>query len=246
MSKKMIVAERLSKYYGDFIAVNDISFSLSKGEIVAFLGPNGAGKSTTMKMLTGTIAPSKGSAKIAGFDVYKEQQEMSKHLGYLPENGPLYDDMTPLESFQFFAEARGMNKEKQKLEIERVINLLSLKEVADKPIDKLSRGFRQRVGLAQALLHDPEVIIMDEPTLGLDPNQLKTFRATIKELGKDKTILLSTHILQEVEALADRVILINNGKLLFDGTLHQLKEGYNSIEEAFYSLTNNIERGKND
>ncbi len=235
----MIEAKGLSKFYGNFIAAKEVSFSIAKGEIVAFLGPNGAGKSTTIKMLTGSLAATAGSASIAGCDVVQDTIAMSSHLGYLPENGPLYEDMTPAESLRFFAQARGMKKAAIDAAIKRVVEQLSLQEVLDKPIDKLSRGFKQRVGLAQALLHDPEVLIMDEPTLGLDPNQLKTFRGTIRELGKSKTILLSTHILQEVEAVADRIVLINEGQLVFDGTLEELRSD-RSLEEAFYQLTSQL------
>lgn len=237
-SKIMIEAEGLSKYYGPFVAIKDISFSIPQGQIVAFLGPNGAGKSTTMKILTGYLAPSEGHAKIAGLDVRTERLEVAKKLGYLPENGPLYQEMTPMELLEFFGEARGIaqNGELRK-QIDRVIEQCALQEVVEKPIDKLSKGFRQRVGLAQALLHDPEVLIMDEPTAGLDPNQIREFRKNIKELGRTKTILLSTHILQEVNAVADRVIFVNEGKLVFDGTPDELKKD-GSLEEPFYELTN--------
>ncbi|MCA9743087.1 MAG: ABC transporter ATP-binding protein [Deferribacteres bacterium] len=237
-SKIMIEAEGLSKYYGPFVAIKDISFSIPQGQIVAFLGPNGAGKSTTMKILTGYLAPSEGHAKIAGLDVRTERLEVAKKLGYLPENGPLYQEMTPMELLEFFGEARGIaqNGELRK-QIDRVIEQCALQEVVEKPIDKLSKGFRQRVGLAQALLHDPEVLIMDEPTAGLDPNQIREFRKNIKELGRTKTILLSTHILQEVNAVADRVIFVNEGKLVFDGTPDELKKD-GSLEEPFYKLTN--------
>lgn len=233
----MIEARGLSKFYGSFFAIKDISFSISRGQVVAFLGPNGAGKSTTMKILSGFLAASEGTASIAGLDVAKERLEASRKLGYLPENGPLYDGMTPMELLKFFGEARGLQKKMLSDSIDRVISLCALEQVLEKPIGKLSRGYRQRVGLAQALLHDPEVLIMDEPTAGLDPNQIREFRANIKKLGESKTILISTHILQEVEAVADRVLLVHEGKMVFDGTPAELCSG-SSIEQSFYKMTN--------
>ncbi len=237
-SKTMIEAEGLTKYYGPFVATENISFSIPQGQIVAFLGPNGAGKTTTMKMLTGYLAPSAGSARIAGLDVHKERIAASKRLGYLPENGPLYLDMTPLELLEFFGEARELDPKTLKRRIDEVRDLCALHEVLEKPISKLSRGLRQRVGLAQALLHDPDVLVMDEPTAGLDPNQIRHFRNNIKKLGRDKTILISTHILQEVAAIADHVLFVHNGRLVFEGTADELKEG-GSLEEPFYRLTQN-------
>jgi ABC-2 type transport system ATP-binding protein len=236
--KTMIEAKGLSKYYGPFVAIKDISFAIPEGQIVAFLGPNGAGKTTTMKILSGYLAASEGDAAIAGLDVRKDRLEAAKKLGYLPENGPLYQDMTPLELLKFFGEARGLDDAALKKRIDTVIDQCALHQVLEKPIGKLSRGYRQRVGLAQALLHDPQVLIMDEPTAGLDPNQIREFRKNIRELGRSKTILVSTHILQEVEAIADRVLLVNNGRLVFDGTPNDLKEN-GSLEGPFYRLTEN-------
>lgn len=235
--KVMIEAKGLSKFYGPFVAIQDISFSIPEGQIVAFLGPNGAGKTTTMKILSGYLAASEGHAAIAGLDVSSDRIEVAKRLGYLPENGPLYLDMTPSELLQFFGEARGLEDNELGDRIDVVTKQCALQEVIEKPIGKLSRGYRQRVGMAQALLHDPDVLIMDEPTAGLDPNQIREFRTNIRKLGKAKTVLLSTHILQEVEAVADRVILIHNGGLVFDGTPEELKEG-GSLEKPFYRLTN--------
>jgi ABC-2 type transport system ATP-binding protein len=234
----MIEAQNLTKYYGPFVATENISFSIPEGQVVAFLGPNGAGKTTTMKMLTGFLAPSGGSAKIAGLDVHKERIEASKRLGYLPENGPLYRDMTPLELLEFFGEARELSPARLKERIGAVRELCALDQVLEKPIAQLSRGLRQRVGLAQALLHDPEVLIMDEPTAGLDPNQIRQFRENIRKLGSNKTILISTHILQEVEAVADHVLFVHNGRLVFEGTPAELKEE-GSLEKRFYRLTQN-------
>lgn len=236
-AKVMIEAKGLSKYYGPFVAIQDISFSIPEGQIVAFLGPNGAGKSTTMKILTGYLAPSEGSAAIAGLDIRTNRLEASKRLGYLPENGPLYQNMTPLELLDFFGEARGMDESLCRKRVDEVIHQCALELVLEKPIDKLSRGYKQRVGLAQALLHDPDVLIMDEPTAGLDPNQIREFRTNIKKLGESKTILISTHILQEVDAIADYVLFVNNGRLVYEGTPAELKEK-GSLEEPFYRLTN--------
>lgn len=232
----MIEAHGLSKYYGPFVAVDDASFSIPEGQIVAFLGPNGAGKTTLMRMLTGFLAPSAGQAAIAGFDVRDARIEASRRLGYLPESGPLYPDMTPLELLRFFGEAREMSAATLKRRIEDVVEICALELVLEKPIGKLSKGYKQRVGLSQALLHDPAVLIMDEPTAGLDPNQIRQFRDNIQRLGRTKTLLISTHILQEVEAVADRVMLIHNGRLLFDGPRTELEEN-GSLEEPFYRLT---------
>ena len=236
-SKTMIRARNLSKFYGGFVAIKDVSFAIPEGQIVAFLGPNGAGKSTTLKILSGYLAPSEGQAAIAGIDVQDQRQAAAEHLGYLPENGPLYGEMTPRGLLKFFGEIRGLDKDRLQERLATVISSCGLQQVLEKPINKLSRGFRQRVGLAQALLHDPEVLIMDEPTAGLDPNQIRDFRRNIRELAQQKTILLSTHILQEVEAVADRVILISEGGLVFDGLPAELKED-GSMEEPFYRLTN--------
>ena len=235
--RPMIEAQGLSKFYGPFAAARDISFQVTEGELVAFLGPNGAGKSTTMKMLTGYLAPSEGEARIAGHDMFHDRIAGSRHLGYLPENGPLYPDMTPVGMLEFFADARGMDGKRKKDRIEAVVDLCDLGSVVNKAISKLSKGFKQRVGMAQALLHEPDVLILDEPTAGLDPNQIREVRKTMRRLRETKTILLSTHILQEVEAMADRVILINNGRKVFDGTVSDLRSVKPDLDEAFHSLT---------
>ncbi|MDP6446949.1 MAG: ABC transporter ATP-binding protein [Pirellulaceae bacterium] len=232
----MIEADHLSKFYGIFAASQDVSFQVHEGEVVAFLGPNGAGKSTTMKMLTGYLAPSEGVARIAGHDMNTHRIQGSKLLGYLPENGPLYPDMTPFGMLDFFADARGMAADLKMDRMEKVVDICALGSVLHKPISKLSKGYKQRVGMAQALLHEPEVLIMDEPTGGLDPNQIREVRRTITRLGEEKTILLSTHILQEVEAMASRVILINEGRLVYDGSVADLDAG-RGLDEAFYDLT---------
>lgn len=234
--RTMIEAQGLSKYYGPFVAIEDISFSIPEGQIVAFLGPNGAGKSTTMRILTGYLAASDGTALIGGLNVHEDRIEASRILGYLPENGPLYLDMTPSELLRFFGEARGLVDEELQERIDAVTRQFALEDVLEKPIGKLSRGYRQRVGLAQAMLHDPDVLIMDEPTAGLDPNQIREFRSSIQELGKRKTILISTHILQEVDAVADRVLFVHDGRMIFDGSPRELMED-GSLEKSFYRMT---------
>jgi ABC-2 type transport system ATP-binding protein len=233
----MIEAVNLSKYYGHFAACRDVSFQIRKGEVVAFLGPNGAGKSTTMKLLTGYLAPSTGVARIAGHDMGSDRLAGATKLGYLPENGPLYPDMTPRKLLEFFGDARGLERSQRDSRIEHVLELCRLKTVVGKPIAKLSKGYRQRVGMAQALLHDPEVLILDEPTAGLDPNQIREVRDMIRRLGENKTILLSTHIMQEVEAMCSRVIFINEGRVRFDGSPDELKSGGRSLDEKFHELT---------
>lgn len=212
-----IEADRLTKTYGRFAAVSEATFRIAAGEIVAFLGPNGAGKSTTMKMLTGFLTPTAGSARIMGIDMAADRLAGARRLGYLPENGPLYPDMTPEAMLRFFAEARSIPRREIPERIERVVELCSLQSVRRKPIGRLSKGYRQRVGMANALLHRPDVLILDEPTTGLDPNQIEQVRETIRGLGRERTVLLSTHILQEVKAVATRVIFIHAGRIVFDG-----------------------------
>jgi len=236
----MIEAVGLSKFYGPFAATRDVTFSVGEGELVAFLGPNGAGKSTTMKMLTGYIAPSEGFARIAGHNMMEDRIEGSKRLGYLPENGPLYPEMTPASMLDFFAEARGLGSKYKKERIEAVVEICDLSTVMYKATSKLSKGFKQRVGMAQALLHEPDVLIMDEPTAGLDPNQIRGVRATLRKLSETKTILLSTHILQEVEAMADRVVMINEGRLVYDGPVAGLQNRSESIDDSFHRLTRGV------
>jgi ABC-2 type transport system ATP-binding protein len=233
----MIEARGLSKYYGEFAAIQDVTFQVHQGEVVAFLGPNGAGKSTTMKLLTGYLAPSAGTAQIAGHDMSADRLAGSARLGYLPENGPLYTDMTPRSLLNFFADARGLTAGRKRDRIHAVVELCALGSVIGKPIGKLSRGYRQRVGMAQVLLHEPDVLILDEPTAGLDPNQIHEVRETIRKLGESKTVLLSTHILQEVEAMANRVLFINEGRVVFDGLIKDLTKDGRPLEEHFRALT---------
>jgi ABC-2 type transport system ATP-binding protein len=233
----MIEADNLSKFYGDFAACRDVTFTINRCEVAAFLGPNGAGKSTTMKLLTGYLAPSHGSARIAGYNMATERLEGAKHLGYLPENGPLYPEMTPRSLLRFFGDARGMSRELIDERMDKVIDLCQLGSVIGKPIGKLSKGFRQRVGMAQVLLHEPDVLILDEPTAGLDPNQIREVRETVRRLGETKTILLSTHILQEVDAMCNRVVFINEGRLVFDGTPAELAAEEKNLDEKFHKLS---------
>lgn len=233
----MIEADGLAKYYGDFAAIQDVSFKVHQGEVVAFLGPNGAGKSTTLKLLTGYLAPSAGRARIAGHDMATNRLAGSARLGYLPENGPLYPDMTPRSLLNFFAAARGLSPKEKRDRIDTVIEMCALGSVVGKPIGKLSRGYRQRVGMAHTLLHEPDVLILDEPTAGLDPNQIHEVRETIRKLGQSKTILLSTHVLQEVEAMADRALFIDEGKLVYDGLISELLGEGKHLDDRFRELT---------
>ncbi len=241
----------ITKIYGTQKAVDNISFSVKKGEIVGFLGVNGAGKSTTMKMLTGFVKPTSGEVFINDIDVVKNPIEAQKHIGYLPEHNPLYLDMYVREYLEFQAEIHKTNKQ----QINDVIEKVGLTPEVHKKIGQLSKGYRQRVGLASAILHNPDVLILDEPTTGLDPNQLVEIRELIKELGKDKVVLFSTHIMQEVEAICSRVIIINKGKILIDKQLSELKEnneqtihiGFDyKIEEQFLQRLPHIKSIKNN
>lgn len=233
----MVEASALSKFYGEFAAVQNVTFSVPAGEVCAFLGPNGAGKSTTMKMLTGFLSPTEGYAKIGGFNTQTDRLQAAELLGYLPENGPLYSEMTPQSFLRYVGKARMMSASHLAERMEYVADQCDLGDVWGKAIGKLSRGYRQRVGMAQALLHDPKVLILDEPTSGLDPNQVHGLRKLIIELGKTKTVLLSTHILQEVHAVCSRVVLINEGRLVFDGSTDSLGTESDSMEEKFRELT---------
>lgn len=234
--QQMIHAAGLSKYFGTFVAVSDVTFSVPVGQVAAFLGPNGAGKSTTMKLLTGFLSPSTGTVSIGGYDITTDRIPASRLIGYLPENGPLYPEMTPVGILNYVATARGMKNEVLQARLEFVADKCGLGEVWRKAIGKLSRGFRQRVAMALALLHDPDILILDEPTSGLDPNQVHGVRELITELGQTKTILLSTHILQEVQAVCSRVLLINEGRIVFDGPTAQMGNREN-MEQRFRELT---------
>jgi len=218
----MIKVENLKKVYGEITAVDNISFEVNKGEIIGFLGPNGAGKTTTMKILTCFIGATSGSASIAGYDVERESFDVRNRVGYLPENAPLYTDMDVLSFLKFIAEIRLISGSVLGPRLEQITATCGLKNVLRRPIAQLSKGFRQRVGLAQAMLHNPDVLILDEPTSGLDPNQIVEIRELIKNLGKEKTVILSTHILPEVAATCSRAIIINEGKIVAKGTLAEL------------------------
>lgn len=218
-----IEVAQLSKIYGEQKAVDNISFSLQKGEIVGFLGPNGAGKSTTMKMITGYLPPSGGTATVCGFDAVKDPMEVRKRVGYLPESNPLYFDMYVREFLRFIAGVHQLGASAEK-RVEEMIQVTGLAPESKKKIGALSKGYKQRVGLAQALLHNPEVLILDEPTSGLDPNQLAEIRQLIRSLGADKTVILSTHIMQEVEAMCSRVLIINKGQLVMDNPIAALQQ----------------------
>lgn len=219
----MIAVESLTKSFGSIRAVDGISFTVDKGEILGFLGPNGAGKSTTMKMITTFLSPTSGSAKIAGFDIWENPLEVRARIGYLPESAPSYKDMNVFDFLMFTAEVRGYDGEERKNRVMRMLETCNLKDVAWQLIDTLSKGYRQRVGFAQALLHDPEYLVLDEPTDGLDPNQKQEVRALIRRMGREKCIILSTHILEEVEAVCSRAIIIGNGKIVADGTPESLR-----------------------
>lgn len=212
----MVRLERLTKRFGDVHAVEDVSFSVGRGEVLGFLGPNGAGKSTTMRMLTGFVLPTSGSARVMGFDVVEQPREAKARIGYLPEGAPSYGDMSPLAFLRFVGQMRGIHGKELTRRIGTAIERTSLEEVAHRPIETLSKGFRRRVGLAQAILHDPPVLVLDEPTDGLDPNQKHEVRKLIQEISRDKAIIVSTHILEEVDAVCDRAVIIARGRIVAD------------------------------
>ncbi len=219
----MIVLKGLSKKFNHLVAVDNITLTVAQGEILAFLGPNGAGKSTTMKMVTGFLAPTAGTAAVCGFDILTQPLKAKAKLGYLPEGAPSYEDMTPAGFLSFIANIRGYSSRKERAKrVAAVAERVALTEVLQQPIDTLSRGFRRRVGLAQALLHDPDVLILDEPTEGLDPNQKHHVRGLIHDMAADKAIIISTHILEEVEALCCRAVIITRGRLVADSTAEAL------------------------
>ncbi len=219
-----VVVENLTKKYGVQKAVNDISFEINTGEVVGFLGPNGAGKSTTMKMITCFMAPTSGNVNVEGSSIHSDSETVKKKIGYLPENNPLYLDMPIVDYLRFSAEIQGVKKSDISGRISDMIERCGLTAEKHKNINELSKGYRQRVGLAQAMIHDPEVLILDEPTTGLDPNQIVEIRKLIKDLGKEKTVILSSHILSEVEATCDRILIINKGKIVADGSAETLRQ----------------------
>lgn len=231
--KTLISVEQLLMSYGTTRALQGVSFQVRRGEILGFLGPNGAGKSTVMKILTTVIFPTGGTARVAGHDVKSEPLEVRRAIGYLPEQVPLYTGMQVDEYLSFVGQARGLRSASLRGRLEWAAESCALKKVWRRPIGELSRGYRQRVGLAQALVHDPAVLILDEPTTGLDPLQIIEIRRLLTSLVKDKAILFSTHILQEVEAVAGRIVIINAGRIVAEGTLPQLTQGFPGLEQAF-------------
>ena len=239
----MLEIESLSKRFGDFCAVSQVSFNVNKGEVLGFLGPNGAGKSTTMKMITGFLEPTEGDAKVCGHSINLERLKAQERIGYVPENAPLYEEMFVREFLEFIARMQPIPKDKISESVDRVIAMCNLKKVEAQKIETLSKGYKRRVSLAQALVHDPDVLILDEPTDGLDPNQKHDVRLLIKKLSKDKCILISTHILEEVEAVCDRCVIIGEGKLLFKGSPEELKNKSKKkkIHDVFRSLTLGVE-----
>ncbi|MCX6161374.1 MAG: ATP-binding cassette domain-containing protein [Ignavibacteriae bacterium] len=221
-----IKVEKLSKYYGQQAAVKKISFEIKTGEVVGFLGPNGAGKSTTLKMITTYLTPNSGKIFVNGINAEDDPIAVRKKIGYLPEQNPLYQDMNVIDYLKYTAELQSVPKDKIKDSVKKMVRVCGLEDVRHKDIGELSKGFKQRVGLAQAMIHNPAVLLLDEPTSGLDPNQIIEIRKLIKDLGKEKTLMLSTHILQEVQATCDRVIIINNGEIVADGTTDSLQKRF--------------------
>jgi ABC-2 type transport system ATP-binding protein len=240
----MIDINHLTKVYGEQKAVDNISFKVEKGEILGFLGPNGAGKTTTMKVITCYMPPTSGEVTVGGFPVLENSIEVRRMIGYLPEANPLYGDMNTIDFLRYVADLRGIAKSAQNSRIQDMIDICGLGDVLHKNINELSKGYRQRVGLAQAMVHNPEILILDEPTIGLDPNQVVDIRNLIKRLGREKTVILSTHILSEVQATCDRAIIINNGQIVADSSLADLQrdlEGKASINLEIKASDNSIE-----
>ncbi len=239
-----INVENLTKEYGSQKAVDDISFQVNTGEILGFLGPNGAGKTTTMKIITCFMAPSAGDVKISNLSIRTDSEDIKKKIGYLPESNPLYNEMPVLEYLAFMAKLQGVGKEVLHEKIVEMVHVCGLNEEKHKKIGELSKGYKQRVGLAQAMIHDPEILILDEPTTGLDPNQIIEIRKLIRHLGKEKTVILSTHILPEVEATCDRILIINKGKIVADGTpgtLRKQAQGNEVLRIQISDASNNDE-----
>lgn len=232
----MIKANGLTMHYGPVVALDDVSFEVNRGEVVGLLGPNGAGKSTTMKILTTYLYPTKGSALVGGVDILQNPLQVRRNIGYLPEVLPLYMDMEVRTYLDFVARARGLSGARLKHRVELVLDTCGLRQMYRKIIRELSKGYRQRTALAQALIHDPEVIILDEPTSGLDPHQILEIRSLISQLAKDKTVILSTHILQEVEATADRIVIINRGRIVGDGTINELRDRAKESDRLLLSV----------
>jgi ABC-2 type transport system ATP-binding protein len=231
-----ITVRNLTKYYGQEPAIENISFDVKTGEILGFLGPNGAGKTTTMKIITCYMPPTSGTVEVDGYSIAEHSLEVRRKIGYLPELNPLYLDMNVVEYLEYAAQLHGLDKSRTRHQLAQMVELCGLKEVRHKAIGELSKGYRQRVGLAQAMIHEPDVLILDEPTSGLDPNQIVEIRNLIKQLGRAKTVILSTHILSEVQATCDRVIIVNEGSIVADGTPTELQEKFHGAESVSVEL----------
>ncbi len=232
----MIRVKNLTKTYGQLKAVDDVSFDVHTGDILGFLGPNGAGKTTTVRIITCFLPPTSGWVEVDGLNVFDHSLEVRKKIGYLPENAPLYSEMNVLDFLHFVMSVRGVPKERFGKRTKEIVEICGLGSVIQRSIGELSKGFRQRVGLAQAMVHDPEVLILDEPTSGLDPNQIAEIRSLIKKLGKEKTVILCTHILPEVEATCGRVLIINEGKIVADGSPEELQSSFRGKEQIYLEL----------
>jgi ABC-2 type transport system ATP-binding protein len=228
----MVEVSRLTKYYGDFRAIEDVSFSAENGSVVGFLGPNGAGKTTTMRIITGFMPASEGRVVVDGIDAFEKPLEAKKRVGYLPENPPVYPDMTVASYLRFAGRIKGVPRSRIQASLDRVLEMCFLTAVGSRLIRTLSKGYRQRVGLAQALIHDPQVLILDEPTIGLDPKQIIEIRTLIKGLSADRTVILSTHILPEVSQICDKVVIINEGRVVVEQNLGELTQG-KTLEQVF-------------
>jgi gliding motility-associated transport system ATP-binding protein len=230
----MIEVRNLTKRFGDLVAIRDISFTAATGQVLGFLGPNGAGKTTTMRIITGFMPATSGTVKVAGYDIFDDSYEVRKRIGYLPESPPLYNDMTVASYLRFVAKIRGIVKAQLSDSMDRVLRTCGLSEVTNRVVGHLSKGYRQRVGLAQALIHNPSVLVLDEPTIGLDPRQIIEIRTLIRELAGERTVILSTHILPEVQQLCEKVVIINRGHIVVEDTLPNLTQTM-SLEQVFLS-----------
>jgi ABC-2 type transport system ATP-binding protein len=235
----MIEVVDLTKHYRKVIAIDKISFKVQKGDVLGFLGPNGAGKTTTMRILTGAIPATSGSARLAEFDVFEQPLEVKKRIGYLPESPPLYDELDVDSYLDFTASIKGLSKKRRKAEIERVVDTCNLSDVYHRRIGNLSKGYRQRLGLAQALLGDPEILILDEPTIGLDPNQIVDIRSLIRQLAENHTVILSTHNLGEVIQICNKLTIIHRGQVVANDSLENLTSDGTPLEQIFHNLTQN-------
>jgi ABC-2 type transport system ATP-binding protein len=234
----MIEIENLTKFYGELCALDQISFQVKKGEVLGLLGPNAAGKTTTLRILTCYLNPTNGTIKVKDFDVSQDPQRIKSLMGYLPENAPLYPDMLVYDYLDYTADIRQLARENKSSRIKYLADICGIKEVMHQPVGELSRGYKQRVGLAQAMMGNPEILVLDEPTSGLDPNQIAEIREIIKEIGKEKTVILSTHILSEAEATCDRVVIINKGKIVADSRIEDLKKSIGKGSSVMLSLKN--------